>query len=123
MANGKVGAPKGNQNGAKGRRWFEAIDKALKQYVDKKRKIEAGQALDRIAKIVVKEALEGSFWAIEEIADRLDGKAAQSLHLTAEITDVRELSDEQLFEQLERARRAARTVDAPSSTPESSGVH
>lgn len=123
MANGKTGAPKGNQNASKGRRWFEAIDKALKQYVDKKKKIEAGQALDRIARIVVKEALEGSFWAIEEIADRLDGKAAQSLHLTAEITDVRDLSDEQLLAQLERARNAGRAVDAPPSAPEPSGVH
>jgi hypothetical protein len=94
------GGQPGNNNAAKGKRWFEAIDKALKQYTDKKRHIEAGQALDRIAKLVVREALDGSFWAIEEIGDRLDGKAAQSINITGEVTHVRELSDGELLERL-----------------------
>jgi hypothetical protein len=106
------GAPPGNKNAAKGRRWFEAIDKALKQYTDKKRKVEAGEALDRIALLVVREALDGSFWAIAEIADRLDGKAAQSIDISGEVTHVRELSDGELLERI-----AALTAE------DSPGVH
>jgi len=118
-----AGAPVGNKNAQKGKRWLEALDKALKQYTDKSKKIEAGQALDRIAKMVVKEALDGAFWAIEEIGNRLDGKPSQSIDFTGEITHVRELSDAQLLERLERARDAGGAVESPQSPPDASGVH
>lgn len=118
-----AGAPAGNKNAQKGKRWLEALDKALKQYTDKSKKIEAGQALDRIARAVVKEALDGAYWAIEEIGNRLDGKPSQSIDFTGEITHVRELSDQQLIERLERARDAAGTAEPPPSAPDASGVH
>ena len=118
-----AGAPAGNKNAQKGKRWLEALDKALKQYTDKSKKIEAGQALDRIARNVVKEAIDGAFWAIEEIGNRLDGKPSQSIDFTGEITHVRELSDQQLIERLERARHAGGVAESPPSPPDSSGVH
>ena len=118
-----AGAPAGNKNAQKGKRWLEALDKALKRYADPEQKIAAGQALDRIAKLVVKEALEGAYWAIEEIGNRLDGKPSQSIDFTGEITHVRELSDSQLIERLERARDAARTPEPPPSAPDASGIH
>lgn len=118
-----AGAPAGNKNAQKGKRWLEALDKALKQYTDKSKKIEAGQALDRIARMVVKEALDGAYWAIEEVGNRLDGKPSQSIDFTGEITHVRELSDAQLLERLERARDAAGTAEPPPSAPDTSGIH
>jgi hypothetical protein len=117
------GAPKGNKNAAKGKRWLESLDKALKQYTDKTKKIEAGQALDRIARMVVKEALGGAYWAIEEIGNRLDGKPSQSIDFTGEITHVRDLSDAQLLERLERARDAAGADESPPGAADTSGIH
>ena len=92
------GAPLGNQNASKGKRWAQALDKALKQFEDKKLKVKAGEALDRIARNVVKEALLGDFWATAEIGNRLDGKAPQSVEVAGSIEHkhVHELTDEQL---------------------------
>jgi len=93
-----AGAPKGNNNASKGKRWAEALDKALKQFSDKKLKVEMGQALDRIAKNVVKEAIQGDWWAVAEIANRMDGKAAQAVEITGSLEHkhVHELTDDQL---------------------------
>jgi hypothetical protein len=82
-----AGAPKGNQNARKGKAWREALTKALKQYVDPNHvgpdgtpdPIGRGEALARIARRVVRMALEGDFDAIEEIANRLDGKPPQAI--------------------------------------------
>jgi hypothetical protein len=79
------GAQPGNTNSTKSKRWAEAIDKAIKQYTDKKRKIEAGQALDRLAHNLVKLALEGDLWANQEIGNRLDGKPHQSVDVDANL--------------------------------------
>lgn len=75
----KGGAPQGNQNAAKTRRWMQALDKALKQY--NKGDIKAGQALDRIAERVIELALTGNDadfrFAIQEIGNRIDGKPSE----------------------------------------------
>lgn len=78
MAN-NGGAPKGNQNAAKGKRWQEALVKALAQYESKEDGIQMGQALCRIANKVVELALSGDKDSIQEIGNRLDGKPAQAL--------------------------------------------
>lgn len=64
-----AGAPKGNSNAKKGREWFDALRKECVQRA----------ALEALATKVVDLALEGERWAIEEIANRYDGKAAQSV--------------------------------------------
>jgi hypothetical protein len=70
MANGKAGAPKGNQNGKgrSGTQWKDAIRKALAR--DK-------GSLERVAIALIKEAEDGNIAAIKEMGDRLDGKAVQ----------------------------------------------
>jgi hypothetical protein len=85
------GAPLGNKNAARGRRWREALDKALKQFsyagfVDKATGLYAvdpvapGQALERIARNVVYRAVvHQDRDCEEEIATRLDGKPTQPL--------------------------------------------
>lgn len=80
----KRGAPQGNQNAAKGKRWQDALVKALAQYENKEGKIKRGQALAKVAEMVVMRALVGDKDAWKEIGDRLDGKAAQSLEVTGD---------------------------------------
>ena len=89
-----MGAPVGNRNAVKGRRWQEALDKALKRFADKDAGIKAGQALDRIAKVVVQQALDGDRNAIQEIGNRLDGKPHQSMEVA--VDDVRPKTKEEI---------------------------
>lgn len=72
------GAPKGNNNAAKGKRWTHAIEWALDKY-EKKGVVAQGEALRAIATKMIEEALEGDKAAREEIGNRLDGRPAQSL--------------------------------------------
>lgn len=68
------GAPVGNQNGAKGKQFLEAMRKALAK---------SGGTVDKgvvkVAEKLVSAALDGEQWAIQEIGNRLDGKPAQAL--------------------------------------------
>lgn len=74
-----MAAPLGNQNGAKGRRWQDALNKALARFTDPEKRIEAGGALDAIAEKVVRLAIDGDWDSIIEIGNRLDGKPAQAI--------------------------------------------
>lgn len=109
------GAPKGNQNAKKGRRWRDALNQELAQLmVDGKPvgTVEAG--LRAIARNVVRDAYNGNYQAITEIGNRQDGKAAQDVHVSGEdggpitahsISDL-ELARRVLFD-LHQAERAA----------------
>lgn len=70
----KGGAPLGNQNGAKGKRWREAIQRALARSTGT---VDGG--LDKAADRLVLLALEGDKWALDHIADRIDGKPRQAV--------------------------------------------
>jgi hypothetical protein len=74
-----MGAPAGNQNAKKAKRWQDALVKALARYANAEAQIEAGQALDKIAEQVVIKAIAGDKDAITEIGNRLDGKPAQAI--------------------------------------------
>ena len=68
-----AGAPKGNTNAAKGKAYNDALRRALARAggsVDK--------GLNKITDQLVKAAIEGEQWAIREVADRIDGKPAQT---------------------------------------------
>ena len=79
------GAPIGNQNAIKNRPWRMAIDRALQ----KKSRVDQIEALDEIAEKVVETAMRGPSYekgdpwlsAVNELADRLDGKPAQQLNI------------------------------------------
>ena len=69
----KVGAPIGNKNaaGGKERMWNDALRRAIKQ--------DSADRLRMAAEQLLTLASEGESWAIKELGDRLDGKAAQAV--------------------------------------------
>lgn len=75
-----AGAPLGNQNASKGRRWLNAIEAALA----KRSKAEGQKDLVELAEKLLTACEAGEAWALKELGDRLDGKPAQSVALTGE---------------------------------------
>jgi len=73
------GGQPGNTNAAKGKRWANAIDSAL----SKRCKSDGQKALVDLAEVMLTAAEKGESWALKEVGDRLDGKAAQSIALDA----------------------------------------
>jgi hypothetical protein len=73
--------------------------------------------LAKIADKLVREAAEGTPWAVKEVIDRLDGKAAQSLEVTGEVTTklASELTDDQLADIIARhgGNGAVKETDSP----------
>ena len=69
-----MAAPLGNQNKTKNKPWADALQRAMARYDGGKE-----NALNLIADQTVKLAINGEQWAIKEIGDRTDGKAAQSV--------------------------------------------
>ena len=69
-----MAAPTGNRNASKGKEWFDALRKECVQR----------KALADIAKVLVDKAVAGEAWAIQEVANRFDGKPAQQVQLTGD---------------------------------------
>jgi hypothetical protein len=55
------------------------VHRALRTFEDPERRVQAGQALERIARRVVSMALDGDRGAINEIGNRLDGRPRQQI--------------------------------------------
>ena len=70
----KGGAPTGNQNGKKGKLFYDALRVALVQ--------EDRKSLRKITDKLVKAAEEGDAWAVKEIMDRMDGKPVNTTELS-----------------------------------------
>jgi hypothetical protein len=70
-----AGAPVGNQNASRAKKWREAIMRALAR---KSGTVELGldAAADKLATLAID---DGDKWALEEIGNRLDGRPAQAL--------------------------------------------
>jgi hypothetical protein len=75
-----AGAPIGNTNATKGKRWLNAIDTALSNRC----KSDGQKALVALAEKMLSAAEEGEAWALKEVGDRLDGKPAQSVTLAGD---------------------------------------
>jgi hypothetical protein len=73
----KPGAPLGNQNALKGKRWSDAIDRALA----KRCKGDGIKALDDLAEKLLLMAEDMS--ALKELGDRIEGKPQQQVALDA----------------------------------------
>jgi hypothetical protein len=70
----KGGAPIGNQNGKKGKLFYNQLRKALVQ--------EDSLKLRKIADKLVGAAEKGEPWAIKEVIDRVDGRAVQATEIS-----------------------------------------
>lgn len=68
------GAPLGNQNGAKSRLFEQTLKRAITQ--------DDGNRIRKAAESLLDNAAEGHPWALNMLADRLDGKAAQAVILS-----------------------------------------
>ena len=71
-----AGAPLGNDNAKKGAIWRAALDRAIAQ--------DDGKRLRQAAEILLDLASTGEAWAINHLADRLDGKPAQSVAVSGD---------------------------------------
>ena len=82
-----MAAPEGNKNNQKGSMWNSALRKAITQDDGKRLRFAAEKLLDLAA--------DGTPWAVKELADRLDGKAFQSVQVSGD-------SENPLFSVIER---------------------
>lgn len=76
------GAPIGNTNAAKARRWSNAIERAIDAYPDEPVSLSINKGLDKAAVVFVAEMMakkDATFF--KEFGDRIDGKAAQQVNL------------------------------------------
>jgi hypothetical protein len=81
----RVGAPIGNQNGAKSRRFEQAVERALLADDGKRLRAAAEKLLDLAA--------EGEKWAVEILRDTLDGKPSQSVSVDLTRRTVGDMDD------------------------------
>lgn len=72
-----MSAVPGSTNRADGKRFQLAVQAALERQGKDK-----WEALTDVAEKLVQAALNGEGWAIKEIADRIEGKAAQQVNLS-----------------------------------------
>ena len=70
-----AGAPLGNQNGVKAKRWSAAIDAALANRC----KGDGVKALEALAEKLLEQAEAGDISALKELGDRIEGKPAQAI--------------------------------------------
>lgn len=71
-----MGAPLGNQNGARAKVWRAAIERALER---RKPADERIKAIDSLADKLLSLCDEGDLSALQELGNRLDGKPAQAI--------------------------------------------
>lgn len=119
-----MAAPKGNKNAVRGTEWRDALRRALDRYDEEEEEnydgiIRRGQALARIATVVVKQALLGGKDAIQEISNRLDGKAHQSIEigLSANTAET-EMSDVELDSELGKIQELIAGEKSQTPSPE-----
>ena len=68
-----MAAPTGNNNAGQGKKWSSAIKRALAR----KAEDTTDRGLDMLADKLIEEALNGTQWAVQEVACRIDGKATE----------------------------------------------
>jgi hypothetical protein len=66
-----MAAPIGNKNAAKSRLFEQALHRAIAQ--------DSGERIRRAAENLLDKAAEGEIWAVQMLADRLDGKPTQQV--------------------------------------------
>lgn len=75
-----MAAPLGNHNAANGKRWSDAVRRAIRTKYGKG----LDESLADLAAKLVDAADGGDLQALKEIGDRIDGKPAQAIAVTGE---------------------------------------
>ncbi len=81
-----MGAPVGNRNSAGGER--QQFRQALKRVLTRSSEVDVTAGLERMARKLVQAANKGEQWALIEIANRIDGKPAQTVDMTHSLRPV-----------------------------------
>jgi hypothetical protein len=102
-----MGAPVGNQNAARARKWRDAIDRVLAHWPDKpETPLQSERGLHEAAYLFVAKMMhEQDLGFFKEFGDRLDGKPAQAIVGDDEHDPVRVL------------HRIERTIVRPDAKP------
>lgn len=93
---------KGQSGNPKGRQPEQLFKTALKLALECGN--EGGGRLRTVAEKLADAAAKGEPWAIKEVADRMDGKAAQQLNVS-KTSSFEEMSDDQLAELADAVRQ------------------
>lgn len=103
-----MAAAKGNQYGAKERRWAGMLQRVLA------RPDAGGDRLERIALKLLECAENGEPWAITELANRLDGKPKQQVEISERpaMVDYADMTDDELLAIIAAGKRKAKTNGA-----------
>lgn len=75
-----MGAPTGNQNAAKAKKWSAAIERALCKKYGK----ELADAMDELALKFIDAVEKGDISAFKEFGDRMEGKPKQQVELSSD---------------------------------------
>ena len=78
-----MGAPLGNQNGAKSKVWRAAIDRALERRTVSR--ADGIKEIDALADKLLELVSTGDLPALKEFGDRMDGKPAQAVEMSGEL--------------------------------------
>jgi hypothetical protein len=75
-----MGAPLGNQNAVKGRRWAKAVERAVDAWPGRAVSLEVNRGIDNAAfEFVAQMMADKDIAFFREFGDRMDGKPAQAI--------------------------------------------
>jgi hypothetical protein len=81
----KQGAPLGNTNASRGRRWAHAVERAMNAYPDRAVSLEINRGIDNAAHEFVAQLMAAKdLGFFKEFGDRIDGKPAQAVTLSGD---------------------------------------
>ena len=82
MSNGQKGGQPGNTNASRGRRWSQAVERAVDAWPERAVSLSINKGIDNAAYEFVAEMMaKKDLGFFKEFGDRIEGKPAQSLTL------------------------------------------
>lgn len=112
-----AGAPQGNDNATRGKEFRQSLTRAMASRANGKG---WRATLDDIAGKLLDAALLGQQWAIQEIANRIDGRPAQAIEHSG--VPIHELTREQLLARLANIHSVATAATDDAGTAGDLGV-
>jgi hypothetical protein len=107
----RKGGQPNNDNAARGAEFREAIRRALARSAGS-----VGKGLDKLCDSLIVAAASGEQWAMQMVADRLDGKAAQTVYVGEAPEAIAAPHGDELTQRLNRALVGRSAVEATDHT-------